>query len=44
MRKHGRGRARVTGVVEMLIRKIEYEESDHGGYCGSHADSVAVIN
>jgi hypothetical protein len=36
MGKHGRCRPRIAGVVEMLIRKIEYEESNHHGHCDSH--------
>jgi hypothetical protein len=35
MGKHGRCRPRIAGVVEMLIRKIEYEESNHAGGGGS---------
>ena len=27
----------------MLIRKIEYEESNHGGHCDSHNSIVAAM-
>ena len=30
LKKYARHSPHITGVVEMLIHKIEYEESDHG--------------
>jgi hypothetical protein len=26
----------ISGVVKMLVHKIEYEESNHRGHCNSH--------
>jgi hypothetical protein len=36
VRKHGHCRSAVAAAVEMLIRKIEKEESNHDGHCNSH--------
>jgi hypothetical protein len=40
LKKYARHSPHITGVVEMLIHKIEYEESDHGGHCASHASNI----
>jgi hypothetical protein len=40
LKKDARHSPHITGVVEMLIRKIEYDESDHGGHCASHASNI----
>jgi hypothetical protein len=36
VRKHRDCRLGVAGVVKMLIRKMEKEESNHDGHCDSH--------
>jgi hypothetical protein len=41
--KHARRPLGIAGVVKMLIRKIEYEESNYGGHCNSH-DRIGTAN
>jgi hypothetical protein len=42
--KHDERCPRITGVIEMLIHKIEYEESNHCGQCDSHGRNMTSKN
>ena len=40
LRKHGRRRPGVTGVIEMLVHQIDDEKRNEGGHEESHDRSI----